>query len=475
MINLNIDTRKLKPHPKNPRLDLGDISELTASIRAKGILQPLTVVAEDEDFENYTIVIGHRRFAAAKAAHLVEVPCTLVEMTEAEQVETMLMENMQRSDLTPYEEAQGFQMMMELGTSKSEISQKTGFSRTTIDHRLKLLELDQKELKDKSSQISMTELIMLEKIKDSETKNKLLREYKTPMQFKGDVDFAARKERAAERKKEVLVQVEDLIRNGWNITLLKEHPGYAGYNYRCLLSYDRDIVVKDELENVTLSEDDPIYLFETGYNNAFTAYLKVDVQQDRRFEESPEQKERQKKIAKLKEKSASLDQLYGAAGTHIRNWLRDWAEKREDVDKDELFRMLASSVIFDDDLPSISFFDDYAHLILPEYEDLNREACDDEDAFRERHGCSFDEYIEKAMKDIDPARLIFLAVSYGANINCAKAGYQSCREFVIYKRDTKAEALYQLIQAHGYVPDEWELKLLDGTHECYAAEDELLE
>ena len=63
----------------------------------------------------YRVVIGHRRLAAAKLAGLAEVPCAVVEMTEQEQIATMLLENMQRSDLTVYEQAQGFQMMLDLG------------------------------------------------------------------------------------------------------------------------------------------------------------------------------------------------------------------------------------------------------------------------------------------------------------------------------------------------------------------------
>lgn len=101
---------KLHPHPQNPRKVIGDVTELAESIKANGILQNLTVVPNNDNWDDksdFTVVIGHRRLAAAKQAGLTELPCAVVEMTEKEQLSTMLTENMQRSDLTVYEEAKG--------------------------------------------------------------------------------------------------------------------------------------------------------------------------------------------------------------------------------------------------------------------------------------------------------------------------------------------------------------------------------
>ena len=102
----------LRHHPDNPRKDLGDLTELTASIKANGILQNLTVVFADPDrlseedsksgYHLMWVVIGNRRMEAAKAAGLTELPCSIREMDHQEQIATMLQENMQRSDLTVY-------------------------------------------------------------------------------------------------------------------------------------------------------------------------------------------------------------------------------------------------------------------------------------------------------------------------------------------------------------------------------------
>ena len=104
--NVMIPIEALKPHPDNPRKDVGDITELAESIKANGVFQNLTVLKGDI-LDGYTVVIGHRRLAAARAAGLTELPCMVVEMDEREQISTMLLENMQRNDLTVYEQAQG--------------------------------------------------------------------------------------------------------------------------------------------------------------------------------------------------------------------------------------------------------------------------------------------------------------------------------------------------------------------------------
>src|SRR5699024_3228560 len=129
--------------------------ELADSIKANGILQNLTVVPRivtgnllgNTWQDGYTVVIGHRRLAAAKLAGLKELPCIVSDMGLRDQVRTMLMENIQRADLTSYEQAQGFQMMMDMGDTVEEIARKSGFSQSTVRRRVKLLALDQEKLK----------------------------------------------------------------------------------------------------------------------------------------------------------------------------------------------------------------------------------------------------------------------------------------------------------------------------------------
>ena len=168
-------------HPENPRKDLGDLTELAESMKKQGCLQNLTVVPVEGQPGEYYALIGNRRHGASKLAGLEELPCRIAEgLSRKEQLSIMLEENMQREDLTVWEQAQGFQMMIDLGETEDTIADKTGFSKTTIKHRLNIAKLDQDELKnkeqDKNFQLSLKDLYELEKIEDVEERNKILRE-----------------------------------------------------------------------------------------------------------------------------------------------------------------------------------------------------------------------------------------------------------------------------------------------------------
>ena len=170
---VEIPLTSISPHPQNPRKDLGDLTELAESIRTTGILQNLTVV-QNEDY-TYTVIIGHRRLAAAKLAGLETVPCAVVDMSEDDQLATMLAENMQRSDLTVYEQAEGIQLLLDRSFSISDIAEKTGFSESTIRRRTKLLELDKDAFKrSQQRQVSLADYEKLNEITDIDARNKLL-------------------------------------------------------------------------------------------------------------------------------------------------------------------------------------------------------------------------------------------------------------------------------------------------------------
>lgn len=195
-------------HPENPRLDLGDLTELTQSIRANGIMQNLTVVPcetwdlkeEDKDpcyrkamnrncecwrwyeravisgkMSRYYAVIGNRRLEAAKAAGLHAVPCAISDMSHEQQLATMLQENMQRSDLTVYEQAHGIQMMLDLGFSREEVQELTGFSRQTVDRRITVASLPKAETKAAvDGGFNLLDLVEIAKVDDKEKQKELL-------------------------------------------------------------------------------------------------------------------------------------------------------------------------------------------------------------------------------------------------------------------------------------------------------------
>ena len=177
-----ISVDKLRPHPQNPRKNLGDLTELAESIGSNGVLQNLTVVPADDD--TYRVIIGHRRHAAAKLAGLTEVPCVIADMTPQKQFQTMMIENVNRSDLTTYEQAEGFQMMLDMGDTVESVAQQTGFSETTIRRRVKLLDLDKKKFqKAEERGGTMQDYLKLQSITDPKIRNKVL-------DTVGTVDFA---------------------------------------------------------------------------------------------------------------------------------------------------------------------------------------------------------------------------------------------------------------------------------------------
>lgn len=130
----------IEPNPEQPRTSLGNLEELTASVREKGILEPILIRPRGNG--RYQIISGERRFRAATAAGLLEVPAIELDVDDNETLEIALIENIQRKDLTPFEEAEGFQALQQrFGYTHEKISQMLGKSRTTITETLQLNEI----------------------------------------------------------------------------------------------------------------------------------------------------------------------------------------------------------------------------------------------------------------------------------------------------------------------------------------------
>jgi len=134
---------KLYHHPHNPRKTLGDLTDLTTSVQEHGVLQPITVVPTTGTDGEHTIVMGHRRAEAARLAGLPTVPAIIdPDLTESQQIIMMGHENIQRSQLTPVEEADWVQDLLDVGHIKrSNLSRVTGMPKSTITARLKLANL----------------------------------------------------------------------------------------------------------------------------------------------------------------------------------------------------------------------------------------------------------------------------------------------------------------------------------------------
>jgi ParB family chromosome partitioning protein len=135
-----IPLQLIEPNAGQPRQNLGNIEELAASIREKGVLEPILVRALGTS--RYQIISGERRFRAATLAGLDEIPAIELEVDDKEQVEIALIENIQRKDLTPFEEAEGFLLLQQkFSYTHEKIAQVIGKSRTTITETLSINEI----------------------------------------------------------------------------------------------------------------------------------------------------------------------------------------------------------------------------------------------------------------------------------------------------------------------------------------------
>lgn len=141
---MTLPIEQVVPNPDQPRRSFNDdaLSELSASIREKGILQPLIVRPYGGEPQEYQIVAGERRWRAAQAAQLHEVPVIVRDFSDTEVLEIAIVENIQRADLNPIDEARGYRQLIErFGHTQEKLGEALGKSRSHIANALRLMQL----------------------------------------------------------------------------------------------------------------------------------------------------------------------------------------------------------------------------------------------------------------------------------------------------------------------------------------------
>lgn len=428
MVSIN----KLYPHPQNPRRDVGDIAELTESIKQNGIFQNLTVIkggaGVPDDAEGYTVIIGHRRLAAAKAAGLTELPCSVVEMDERTQVGTMLLENMQRSDLTVWEQAQGFQLMLDLGETEQSIAEKTGFSKATVRHRVKLLELDPDEFrKSQERQVTLADYIQLEKIEDAKLRSKVLKSAGTA-NFKWELESCLRHQRQEKITKEWLDFIDDLfVQFGYdrNREIVK-----TVYMTRKMTDEDRKELreLAEDVENDYCYTKGNTYLYIMGKERS-EPLPDYD-------EENRKRTERVERIRKVEAQAADLRRQF------VKNYTPD--KKNLPVLVKALFTLEADVYDLNEEtfaeMLGIAVSDDGVYITdLPKFDELLRRSPDK----------------------------VLLAVCSVSTEDCMLAVHDW------YGRPEENQRLndwYSVLGKLGYSMSDDEKALLDGSHECFKEE-----
>jgi len=388
-IAVNLSTNILHPHPKNPRKDLGDLTELTESIKKNGIMQNLTVIPgfykKDGKWFNtnaeYTVIIGHRRLEAAKAAGLTEVPCRIYEnLSENDQITTMLEENMQRNDLTIMEQAQSFQLCLDLGETVNTLSEKTGFKKTTIYHRLKIAELDQDVLKQKEEdegfQLTLSDLIELEKIESIETRNRILDQARSSNDLRFQAQQAAKEEIIARKEKQWREYLEASLADEG------EQSMKWSQNYEKIFEQDlRENKEFDPDEVKDLINDETYYVISYGY----VTLLQEKQKQNEAAGEEDEDEEPDWKKQQNKEKARR--EKYDAVRIPLRERTKDFVrsivdEKLKNPSKEDLVEI--TEILFKFCVEAVTSYNPIDDMIEFMDEDVDTRE-EDTDEYKKAH------------------------------------------------------------------------------------------
>lgn len=442
-----IELSKLKIHPKNVRKTYNGIDELAESIKAQGILQNLSVVPDPEEAETFLVVIGNRRLLAARKAGLKTVPCSVTEMEEKQQASVMLLENMQRNDLTVYEEATGFQLCLDLGMTEAELSQETGLSKRTIKHRTKLLALDQEVFEKKASEgATIFDFTKLERIKDVSRRNKV-------MQFIGTDNFARELQNAVceetceKNKKEFRKHLASFA---------KEITGQDDVD----CSFVRWYSFSGDKPEVPEDMESSQYYFREDGNGVFL-YKEIEVTEEARARNAEQERQREEKAlqrAKFEELGKSLFKIR-------KEFFLDKTRNQLTIEKCQRFIAIlllrGSTLSWKDKEDEKATKYGFCNMNMGLFSEL---------LGVEKEKLHLDDVLKMVDKKAAPVleKILYSTLEVGTDIRLKSWDME-------YARDMKTELLYEFLMEMGYRLSDDEKMLLDGTHPYYKAEEQMAE
>lgn len=435
-----IDINLLHPHPDNPRKELGDLKELADSIKVKGVLQNLTVVKADD---GYKVIIGHRRCAAAKIAGLTELPCIVTEMSDKEQLETMLLENIQRSDLTIKEQADGFQLMFDMGDNIDTISEKTGFSKTTIRKRLDIAKLDSAKVAAACGrQVTLGDFDKLAEIDDVDKRNELLDKMGTS-NFNFALEDVLRRqnnEKNAEEWRKLLTKCK------YKFKEIKESEPIGNYKYISYYSCAPDLqMVKKDVKAKGIAIDSQQLFFRIR----ITHYLNVEIYEEKpkkTAEEIEQERAERSERQTMDDKRAKIAAIAETACECRRKAIIECSPKKAKEAHDAIVRILIE----------INFSENYLHLNEQEFLKICKiKFKKPESTYRE---VPFDEVKDDISKE-DASKLLLVYTYSMLNDNVRASCYNYACEYAENKRLSNT---YRLLEAIGYEKSDEEIRFLEG-------------
>lgn len=437
----NIDINLIDQHPENPRKDLGDLTELANSIKESGIHQNLTVVKKGKHFERYTCIIGHRRLAAAKLAGLTEVPCHIADMDYKTQLSTMLVENMQRAELTYIEQADGFQMMMNLGETVESIAEMSGFSKDTVKHRLEIAKLDKDKLK--ASDLTLEDLVYLERVTDVEVRNRLLNQC-SHANLKYNVDSEIKKaERLAKE-----AQWKEYLEGLGMKEIPPERQRYRDFNTEKSFNYEAVNLEEFKLDESLNPEDCYFEISKNSWDNSiYICTERTDMEEQDAAEE-----ERKRKEAERAERKGQLNELFNGMNERLMSFAKSLPERKGSVSV--ALRLIAEITITNS---YICFYrEDFATLGKIANDKLNDK--------------------ESIANGKLPTELLYIAektpTSGILQLILSKHEVDKADYYCRFQDDSVSCCIVRAFETLGYSFTNEECKLLNGTHELYVKDEE---
>lgn len=434
-----IDIDRIMPHPDNPRKDVGDVSELAESIKQNGIMQNLTVIPSEVQGK-YIALIGHRRLTAAKAAGLDKVPCAIVgNLSRSEQVSIMLAENMQRADLTLFEQAEGMQMMLDLGDTVSTITKKTGMSETTVRRRLSLMQYDREAVKASVERgANIADFDEIKKIKDKAKQDKLINSIGTN-NFKWELERALDDQKREEKKQKLIEFV-----SGFASELPTDANTSDLKRLRSYYSMDEPILPNDFDESLNYFYKVQPYAIEV-----YTDYTQADIDKKQQVKEQLERANA--KAAELNERRKKLSDIAAAMLNSRIDFIKDFKGIPQEKAVDKL------CVIYDiNRIVTECMIDDWFYNI--DWSEISESLCPDSSDIDAR------EYISK----LDPDKLIVINLLASAGCFEKLEAHQWTCEYLC---NDNLDCIYKVLEMLGYKMSVSEREYISGTHEAFVKED----
>lgn len=425
-----IPVAKLRQHPKNVRKTYDDIEELTASVRENGVMQNLTVVKDPADAGYYLVIIGNRRLMAARAAGLDYLHCNVVEMSEAEQLATMLTENMQRKDLTVVEESNGVQMCLDLGISEKDLQKRTGLSRETIRTRKKIASL---ELKEECKNATVQEYLQVAELKNEENRAEALELIGTD-----DFNWRITELQRKEQKEEFWEKIKPLLDK--NATEMTSVPFYR-------IEESWNIGSVEDLQKIEWEEGAEYVYMMPSYSISVNVYKL----RPKDIEGEEEEEEREREEAQNRKDAWEEGKRKAAVSRATRLQYIKNTFDCEPIDKKKIIKWLAR-IKFMWESPDFDIYDEVMGVTRDEYEEELTEG--------------------EILQDISNSADTALALIYATLEELPERGLPTMTGRGEFREDQGYQTLYDFMVDFGYKPSKEEWQLLDGTHKVFYQEEE---